>query len=264
MTTLYARRITLRNCGRFSVVLSDFGADYRTHTHVTGEALYASLTRGATWWPRPIVVQQDKYDFTRDYRVEEMPLWFTPGVFHHEERDPHLPAEDLDATFFNAVSEAYPTTSQAYGFDRKSDRLRRIPSGRPNHVPTYGTWQAVLPDHRLITYAFSPRRKLLESFIKSQTFLLGKKRTMFQIIALSDVIKGAVKEGQCTTTYLQIPSNNSTRFQSFEVLAATMRYVILRGTTREEMEYIEFPFSGGPVCLPDFYLEQTPLLFTHT
>lgn len=259
MTTLYARRITLRNCGRFSVVQSDFGADYRTHTHVTGEALYASLTRGTTWQPQPIVVQQDDYDFMRDYLVEEMPLWFTPGVFHHEEHGPHLPAEDLDVTSFNAVSEVYPTTSQAYGLDRKSGRLRRIPSGRPNHIPTYGTWQAVLPDHQLITHAFSPRRKLLGSFTIGQTFLLGKKRAMFQITALSDVVEGEIREGQCTTGYLQLSPNSSTRFRSFEVLAATMRYVILRGTTREKVGYLEFPLPDGELCLPDFYLEQTPV-----
>lgn len=38
-----------------------------------------------------------------------------------------------------------------------------------------------------------------------------------------------------------------------------MRYIILRGRTREEVEYMEFTLEDGPLCLPDFYLEQTPL-----
>ena len=38
VSSFYGQQITLRNCGRFTVVKSDFGADYRTHTHVTEEA----------------------------------------------------------------------------------------------------------------------------------------------------------------------------------------------------------------------------------
>ena len=38
-----------------------------------------------------------------------------------------------------------------------------------------------------------------------------------------------------------------------------MRYIILRGTTREEVSYLEFPFPDGGLCVPDFYLEQTPV-----
>ncbi|MCL6560468.1 MAG: hypothetical protein K6U74_17080, partial [Firmicutes bacterium] len=77
----YARAITLRNCGRFTVVASDFGSDYRTHTHVTSEALYASLTRGATWRPRLIDLRNDPDTFTQAYDVAAMPVWFLPGIF---------------------------------------------------------------------------------------------------------------------------------------------------------------------------------------
>lgn len=186
---IYARRIILRNCGRFSVIASDFGSDYRTHTHVTGEALYASLTRGATWQPRPITIKRDEYDFERDYDVAEMPIWFTPGVFLTNEDGYRLPECALDTNYFNAIHEAHPSTSGGFKFDRKTDRLK--PSSRPSHVPTYGMWQAVLPDRRLHTLAFSPERELLDRFTSDQTFLLGKKRTMFQIVDLSSITTGS-------------------------------------------------------------------------
>ena len=251
---LYARAITLRNCGRFTVVASDFGTDYRTHTHVTSEALYASLTRGATWRPRLINLKDDPDTFTLAYNVDEMPIWFLPGVFVADGGH-RLPDAYLDTTAFNVVHEFYPSTSQSYIFTEEGFRAR----GRPYHVPTYGTVQAIKPDCRLITYAFSPRRELLENYAKDQTFLLGKKRTMVQIVRLSAVVEGVWKQGECTTWWLECPPDYGGRFRSFEVLAATMRYIILRGTTREEVGFVEFPFPNGGLYLPDFYLEQVPI-----
>jgi len=251
---LYARAITLRNCGRFTMVVSDFGSDYRTHTHATSEALYASLTRGATWQPRPIDLKDDPYEFTRAYDVAAMPIWFLPGIFIADGSH-RLPDAYLDTTTFNVVHEFYPSTSQSYVFKEGGFQAK----GRPYHVPTYGTVQAIKPDRRLVTYGFSPRQELVECFTEGQTFLLGKKRTMVQIVELSPVVEGAWKRGECTTWWLECPSDYGAHFRSFEVLAATMRYVILRGTTREEVKYLAFPLPDGDLCLPDFYLRWTPL-----
>lgn len=254
---LYARAITLRSCGRFTVVASDFGSDYRTHTHVTSEALYASLTRGVTWRPRLIDLKDDPDTFTLTYDVAEMPIWFLPGVFMTEGSH-RLPDAYLDTTAFNVVHEFYPSTSRSYVF--KKGGLEE--KDRPYHVPTYGTIQAVKPDRRLVTYAFSPRRELLDSFAEGQTFILGKKRTMFQVIEISELVEGIREKGQCTTGWwLQLPPNYGGRFRQFEVLAATMRYLILKGTTREEVEFVRFPPSSqvSPIlCLPDFYLASVP------
>lgn len=249
---LYARAITLRNCGRFTVVASDFGSDYRTHTHITSEALYASLTRGATWRPRLVDLKDDPDTFTLAYDVAQMPIWFLPGIFTANGGH-RLSDADLDSTAFNVVHEFYPSTSKGYIF-KKGALVER---SRPYHVPSYGAIQAVKPDKRLVTIAFSPSRELLETFVTGQTFLLGKKRTMFQVVTLSDEVGGELRTGQCATGYLQLSPDSSTWFRSFEVLAATMRYVILRGTVREDVPYVEFGFPDGPVCLPGFYLQQT-------
>lgn len=248
---LYARAITLRNCGRFTVVASDFGSDYRTHTHVTSEALYASLTRGATWKPRLIDLKNDAYAFIETYDVQKLPIWFLPGLFLSE-TGYRLPDSDLDTNAFNVVNELYPSTSKCYVF--KKGNLEEKP--RPHHVPTYGTVQAVKPDRRLVTYAFSPKKELLEGFAEGQTFLLGKKRTMFQIVDISPVVEGLWKNGVCGTDWLELPPNCGGYFQQFQILTATMRYMIVRGTTKDEVKYIEFPFvSSNNICLPDFYWE---------
>lgn len=229
---------------------SDFGSDYRTHTHVTSEALYASLTRGATWKPRLIDLKNDAYNFTETYNVPEMPVWFLPGLFLVE-TGYRLPDNHLDATAFNVVNEFYPSTSKCYIF--KKGNLEEKP--RPRHVPTYGTIQAVKPDRRLTTYAFSPKKELLTSFAEGQTFQLGKKRTMFQIVEISPVAEGLWKNGVCGTDWLELPPNYGGFFRQFQILTATMRYIIVRGTTKEEVKYVEFSFGSNNICLPDFYWE---------
>jgi len=251
---LFARSITLRNCGRFTVIASDFGSDYRTHTHVTSEALYASLTRGATWQPHLINLKDDPEDFTRAYDVTAMPIWFLPGIFMAD-GDSHLSDIHLDTTAFNVMHEFYPSTSRSYVF-RKGGLEEK---DRPYHVPTYGIIQAVKPGLRLMTYAFSPQREMLEGFAQGQTFVLGKKRTMFQIVSLSAVVAGNPQQGEAITWWLELPPRSVDRFQQFEVLAATVRYVILRGKSRHRLCYLEFTWPDDRLCLPDFYLEQIPL-----
>jgi len=249
---LYARAISLRNCGRFTVVASDFGSDYRTHTHLTSEALYAGLTRGATWRPHLINLKEDSETFTISYDVAAMPIWFLPGMFISEGSH-RLPDSDLDTNAFNVVHEFYPSTSKRYAFKKGCLEEKK----RPYHVPTYGTIEAVKPDQRVETCAFSPRKDLLETLAEGQTFLLGKKRTMFQIVSISPVVHGEGWEGVCRTGWLELPPNYGGLFKSFETLAATMRYLILRGTTREAVRYVEFLFDS-PLRIPDFYLDLIP------
>ncbi len=266
--TLYARAITLRNCGRFTMVASDFGADYHTHTHVTSQALYASLTRGTTWRAggavggRPVYplirVKADRYNFAADYDWHVLPIWFTPGLFG-DGSHARLPDDDLDAGYFNVVHALYPTTSKQFKFKRGV----LTQSDRPPHVPTYGTWQSILPGRRLYTVGLAHDPALLERFEVGQTYLLGKKRSMVQIVSLSEIALGEEKRGICQTGLLQLPPHGINYFRSFNVVAATMRYLILYGETRHEEEYIEFnlrvTYGVSSLALPGFYLRETPL-----
>lgn len=231
---------------------SDFGSDYRTHTHITSEALYASLTKGATWRPRLIDLKNDAYSFIETYDVPKMPIWFLPGLFFADEGSYRLPDDYLDTSTFNVVSESYPSTSKCYIF--KKGLLAEKP--RPYHVPTYGRIQAIKPDRRMLTYVISASQDLLETFAEGQTFVLGKKRTMFQIVSLSSVIEGQWMEGICSTGWLELPPTYGCLFQQFQILAATMRYLILKGLTKEKVKYIEFQFDEEKIRVPDFYWDQ--------
>ncbi|HRQ42391.1 MAG TPA: hypothetical protein PLD25_31125 [Chloroflexota bacterium] len=244
--TLYARKIVLRNCGRFTVIQSDFGADYRTHTHVTSEALYASLTRGVTWQPKPIVVKNDADDFVRDYNPSALPIWFTPGIFLDKDGKSQLAQDTFDTAYFNVLHEAYPTTSKSYGY-AKTGILEE--QSRPHHTPTYGTWQGIKPDNRLFTCAFSPDIRLLEAFTIGQTFLLGKKRTMMQIIHVEEIVEGKAGVGSCTTPFLQVSTTGIALFQSFEVMAGTIKYLIMRGITQPRTKHVQF---GEHLAIPVF------------
>lgn len=261
---LYARSLWLRNCGRFTHVSSDFGSQYYTHLFASSEALHAGMTRGVTWRHagRLVDLEEDADKSTRadyffcDYDVRAKPVWFTPGVFvdealrplpkrtmsRHTESNSERPV--VDRHDFNVVDEDYPGTGGG---------------GRPSYVPTYGRIEGVLPDHRLLTYAVSPNIAEISEFNLRQTFLLGKKRTMFQLIGISPIVESVSRHGECTTDWLQFPPKAGGLFRQFEILAATMRYVILRGTTREQVDYVEFTLPEVQLRLPDFYLERVPL-----
>ena len=251
---LYARALLLRNCGRFTHMSSDFGSQYHTHTFVTSEALYASLTREVTWRHsgRFIDLEEDAKKSTSedyffcDYNISQKPIWFIPGLFVDKQLRPLSKQRGVvDKTDFNVVDEGYPGTGG---------------SGRAHYVPTYGRIESVLPIHWLLTCAFSPNRAELEGFAVGQTFMLGKKRTMMQMVGLSEVILGQPTEGACTTPYLQIPVILINRYSWYEILAATARYLLVRGQLRTPLSYWELRgmFVAGvelTVSLPDFYVK---------
>lgn len=250
---LYARAILLRNCGRFTHVSSDFGSQYHTHTFATSEALYASLTRGVTWRHEGRFVDleedarrpaSDDY-FLVDYDVRKRPVWFTPGVFVDEHLHP-LPKQRgvVDMNDFNVVDEDYPSTGSG---------------GRAYFCPTYGRVESVLPDHRLFTCAFSPRPTELDRFLPHQTFMMGKKRTMFQVVWLSQTEEGQRQVGACVTPFLQVTVGDVQRFVTCEVLAATLRYLLVCGETRESECYWRFSYGDHPMCLPEWFLRASPL-----
>lgn len=252
---LYARALLLRNCGRFTHISSDYGSQYHTHTFVTSEALYASLTREVTWWHESKFVDLEKdakkaasddYFFC-DYNVKAKPIWFTPGVFV-DEQFRLLPKQRgvVDKNDFNVVDEGYPGTGGG---------------GRAYFCPTYGRIESVLPGHRLFTCALSPRRQELEGFTVGQIFLLGKKRTMFQLI---DVSNGAeplkVEDYTSFDEYqpIQIKLDELKNFREYEILAGTARYLLVRGYTSEAL-IASFNYSGRKVMrrvLPVFWVEQ--------
>ncbi len=254
---LYARALLLRNCGRFTHVSSDFGSQYRTHTFASSEALYASLTRGVTWRHANRFVDlkedakksaSDDY-FFRDYDVKAKPIWFTTGVFVDEEL--HLLSKQrdvVDRNDFNVVNEGYPGTGGG---------------GRPYFVPTYGRIEGVLPDHRLLTCALSSQESELEGFALGQTFLMGKKRTMFQITDVSGIeelveVEDDAPIEECQP--VQVSVTEVSNFREYEILAGTARYLLVRGRALETSLGTSFGSSNGTLeskrILPAFWVEK--------
>ncbi|MEW6171543.1 MAG: hypothetical protein AB1510_00535 [Bacillota bacterium] len=252
---LYARTLLLRNCGRFTHVSSDFGSQYHTHIFVTSEALYASLTREVTWRHSGRFVDLEdeakkstsKDYFFCDYDVSQKPIWFIPGLFTDKQLRT-LPKQRgvVDKTDFNVVDEGYPSTGGG---------------GRAHYVPTYGRIESILPNHWLFTCAISPSHIELEGFVIGQTFMLGKKRTMMQMVGLSEIVTGQLIEGACTIPYLQIPTEIVNQFSQYEILAATTRYLLVRGQLRTSVPYWDFrgmSIAGVEltVSVPEFYVKS--------
>lgn len=254
---LYARAVLLRNCGRFTHVSSDFGSQYRTHAFASSEALYASLTRGVTWRHESTFVDlkedagksaREDY-FFRDYDVKKKPIWFTPGVFV-DGKLRLLPKHRgvVDRNDFNVLDEGYPGTGGG---------------GRAYFVPTYGNVESVLPDHRLLTCILSPHKSELERFAHGQTFLMGKKRAMFELVDTSEVaelveVEGEIPIEECQP--VQVKMGEVSNFREYEILAATARYLLVRGRTREASSAVLFGNSGEILrfrrVLPTFWVER--------
>ncbi len=254
---LYARALLLRNCGRFTHLSSDFGSQYRTHTFASSEALYASLTRGVTWRHESKFVDlkedaeksaSEDY-FFRDYNVKEKPIWFTPGVF--VDRELRLLAKQrgvVDRNDFNVVDEGYPSTGGG---------------GRAYFVPTYGRIEGVLPDHSMLTCVLSPDESELEGFARGQTFLMGKKRTMFQLADVSEIeelveVEGGASIEECQP--VQVSMAEVSNFREYEILAGTARYLLVRGRTLEPSLEVSFVDPEGALefrrVLPAFWVEK--------
>ncbi len=254
--SLYARALLLRNCGRFTHVSSDFGSQYHTHLFVTSEALYASLTRGVTWRHESRFVDLDddaskssREDyFFCDYDVARKPIWFTTGVFVDEQLR-HLTKERrvVDKNDFNVIDEDYPSTG---GGGR----------GRAYYVPTYGRIESVLPNHLLFTCALSPQRSELETFAPQQTFLLGKKRAMFQLVRGSKSVNLSPSGGSgAFNEYLplQVKFSEMQNFLEYQILAATTRYLVIRGRLIDGQQEMSANFSewNTRCILPSFWID---------
>jgi hypothetical protein len=254
---LYTRALLLRNCGRFTHVSSDFGSQYHTHAFASSEALYASLTRGVTWRHESKFVDlkedarksaSDDYFFC-DYDVKAKPIWFTPGVF--VDGDLRLLAKQrgvVDRNDFNVVDEGYPSTGGG---------------GRAYFVPTYGGIEGVVPDHRLFTCVLSAHKSELEEFMPGQIFLMGKKRTMFQLANISEIAELIETEGEAPIEEcqpVQVKMDEVSNFREYEILAGTARYLLVRGRTPEASLAVTFASSGEILVfrrvLPAFWVER--------
>jgi hypothetical protein len=246
MMELYGRQITLRNCGRFLHVASDFGSNYQTHPFLSQEMLYAGLTRERSRVPKVFSTAMEGYDFHRDFRVAELPLWFSVGILVDQQG--HLLPKargSADANLFNSLNERTPGI--------QSD----------NRFPKYGSMEAILPDNRFLALAVSPLPEHLIAFVDGQVYWMGKKRTMFQVCGVSELARGVEHHGDCHSCFVQIVPDDTPRFRRLQAIAGTQRYIVVRGEVADT-DFVCFEFQQGNlghrVEVPWFVLERCLLI----
>lgn len=232
---IYCRRFELRNCGRFLHVSSDFGSKYKTHVFLTSEALYAGMTRERTRIPKFVDIKKDEYDFEKTYDLVKRPIWFTPGFFlGNNNKILTKTHESTDINTFNVLDEGYPGTGG--GKRRKS-------------APTYGTMETILPNKVLLTYGITSDKKVLERYQEKSTYIMGKKRTMFQIMNLSPIRQCKISHGgEIVPT--QVTQDMITSFSEYNIYAITMRYMLIKGFYHEDVISCNFNTDDEEFCFP--------------
>jgi hypothetical protein len=182
------------------------------------------------------------YRLFTDFRVRDWPVWFTTGMLINEQTRDAVgkPRQDIDTHLFNSIKEGQPGIQE-------NPRL-----------PKFGSMETILPNRRFMTVALSPETDLLSGFEPGQVYWMGKKRTMFQICRLTEVVPGEYKDQTCFTPFLQIEPAQTLRFQRFEIVAGAQRYVVLAGETRAEPHW-EFAFGSDSLfqttAVPSFAIE---------
>ena len=220
---MYARRIILRNCGRFLHVSADFGSEYTTHAHLSAEMLYAGLTRERSRKPREFRAAMGAYRFTDDFDLATLPLWFTVGVPVERPETDDVAGTESGADIVSAPARV---RRDRHTFN---STLEGTPGVQTNdRLPKFGWMETVLPDHRFSTIALSTDPKQL-GFERGQVFWMGKKRTMFQITNVGELRNGVWQHGSCESPVIQIGPNDVPLFETMQVVAATQRCLVVRG-----------------------------------
>lgn len=248
---LFVRTIVLRNCGRFLHVSADFGSDYTTHAHLSSEMLYAGLTRERSRKPRAFGAAMGAYNFVDDFDLRQIPLWCTVGTVVASN------SRDLD-TVVPAMGGLPDRARVRRDIHTFNSTLESVPGVQTNdRLPKFGSMQTLLPDHLFLTTAVSPDAHLLDEFVHGQVFWMGKKRTMFQIQCMSDVVPGSWQKGACMTAPIQIGPADVAQFETMQVLAATQRCLVVRGRLRNvsHLTIARGAASGDVLGLPMLALQ---------
>lgn len=239
---MYTRLINLRTCGYFSLVKSDYGTEYKTTEFISSEALYASFTRERTRVFGSISENMEN-DFLKWYDVRKEPIWFLPGIFNSLEKSEHV---------FNVIDELRPTTSK-YSIYKKGEWTQSSRS----FLPTFGSTETMVPNQVFTTWILSNKKNLLENYHLEQVFLLGKKRTMVQVVGISEIGVLEKTADKSETWPLPLQLEDLSKFQAYELLWHTPRYLIAKGITQNALG-VALAVSGkkAELILPVWWIEK--------
>lgn len=252
---MYACAILLRNCGHYTMVRSDLGSEYATSRHLSEESLYAGMTRQETKLFGKIEPDMDS-TFANAYDIPSRPIWFTPGVFVDEE----LNVKEVVQTGrhkYNVIDEAVPSTNRSTIMDKKGQLLLKD----RNNMATFGSIESVAPDQTALTIGVSPNKELLDDFRVQDVFLMGKKRTMFEVL---HVTKSTLlhEEQMQETLPVQVQMHQLSEFYSYAIHDVNARYFLVSGKGLKVWRMqVDWEGRTWTKYLPDVFLEKAALLF---
>lgn len=250
---VYGRAIIIKNCGRFLNIASDFGSEYKTHPFLTEQMVYAGLTReNELIEDKKLKIEKsivpDKYDFNDRYKIPNG-RYFTCAYIinqkkYKEEQNIELwnkNRDNSDVNDFNSIAETNAGVQDN------------------NKLPKFGNIESILPNNYFITFAFSMYKDYLEKYYNGQTFYMGKKRTMFQIEKMSDIVQGnSIERESKLFLPIQINQDEVEKFGFYSIITVTQRYILLKGKTKKIINIhwpIDFNNLKG-ISLPAFYSES--------
>ena len=253
---MYACAMLLRNCGRYTMVRSDFGSDYVTCRFLSEESMYAGMTREATRKFGRIEPKMEN-DFAEAYDIPSRPIWFTPGVFVHAESLEVDREVRVGQTMYNVLDEAAPVTNKNTVYDKKGDRALKD----RNNIATFGSIEAVLPDQRVFTIAVSPDKHLLSQYRFQDVFFMGKKRTMFELLEVSEVLPLEESEME-ETVPVQMQMEQLAEYHAYTIHDVNARYFLVDGRAARTWT-LDVQMGRGRLqrSLPELFVERAMRLF---
>ncbi|MFC4769538.1 hypothetical protein ACFO8Q_19600 [Effusibacillus consociatus] len=219
------------------------------------ESLYAGLTREETRKFGRIDANMQS-DFLTGYDVSARPIWFTPGMFVEsiEESDTLL---KTDRVKYNVVDEIVPSTSKSTVFDKKGNRnfIDR------NNIATFGSIESVLPNQKVFTIGISKEERFLSCYAPQDVYLMGKKRTMFEVLGVSDVVRLQEDELQ-ETIPTQVQMEDLNEYFSYTIHDVNARYFLVQGKALKCWR-VHFYLDGKSITrfLPGVFVERAERYF---
>jgi len=252
---MYARVLLLRNCGRYTMVRSDLGSDYMTSRFLSEESMYAGLTREVTRQFGRIKPKMESV-FSKAYDIPSKPIWFTPGIFV----DDAFHVQDvvaLDRMKYNVIDEAIPSTNKSTVYDKNG--VRSIKDR--NHTATFGSIESVLPGQYVFTIGISPHQELLRAYREQDVYLMGKKRSMFEVMGCSDITTLQEDEMEHTVP-VQVQMGQLDTFHSYTIHEVNARYFLVEGRPIKTWR-IDVEVAGQAITryLPDLFVQKAQTLF---
>jgi hypothetical protein len=237
------------------MVRSDFGSDYTTCLFLSEESLYAGLTREVTRKFGRIDENMDS-DFLMGYDVQARPVWFTPGMFVSS-LDGIANTVPVDRMKYNVVDESVPSTSKSTVFDKKGNRnfVDR------NNIATFGSMESVLPNQKVFTIGISTEERYLSCYSPKNVYMMGKKRTMFEVLDVSEVVRLEEDELQ-ETLPIQVQMEDLNEFSFYTIHDVNARYFLVEGKALKSWR-VQFNLSGKAVTkfLPDLFIDRAEKYF---